>query len=99
MFDALKSWLSPVISSTQYLLKGYSQFHHSRQFKDYIDYTRKCHKDAVFDRVLLSPSVKLLDRTQLIEELLVDQPRNLKKLVVGNKLIQDLTFHAPGLEV
>lgn len=55
-------------------------------------------KDAVFDRVLLSPSVKLLDGTQLIEELLVDKPWNLKKLVVGNKLIQDLTLHAPGLQ-
>lgn len=55
-------------------------------------------KDALLDHVLLSPSVELFDGTQLIEKLLIDQPWHLQKLVVGDKLIQDLALHPPGLQ-
>lgn len=52
----------------------------------------------MLDLVLLSPSVELFDGTQLIEKLLIDQPWHLQKLVVGDKLIHDLTLHPPGLQ-
>lgn len=48
--------------------------------------------------VLLSPPVELLDRTQLIKKLLVDETRHLQELVVGDKLVHDLSFHPPRLQ-
>lgn len=47
--------------------------------------------------VLLSPSVKLLYGAQLIEKLLVDEPRHLQELVVGDKLLHNLSLHSSGL--
>lgn len=48
--------------------------------------------------VLLSSPVELLDRTQLVKKLLVDEPRYLQELVVGDKLVHDLSLHPPGLQ-
>lgn len=42
--------------------------------------------------------MELLDRTQLIKKLLVDQPWHLQELVVGDKLIHDLSLHPSGLK-
>lgn len=42
--------------------------------------------------------MELLDRTQLIKKLLVDQPRHLQELVVGDELIHDLSRHPSGLK-
>lgn len=50
------------------------------------------------ENVLLPPPVELLDRTQLIKKLLVDQPWHLQELVVGDKLIHDLSLHPSGLK-
>lgn len=47
--------------------------------------------------VLLPPSVELLDRTQLIKQLLVDESWHLQELVVGDKFIHDLPLHTFGL--
>ena len=41
--------------------------------------------------------MELLDRTQLIKQLLVDQPWHLQELVVGDKFIHDLPLHPSGL--
>lgn len=41
--------------------------------------------------------MELLDRTQLIKKLLVDEPWHLQELVVGDKLIHDLSLHPSGL--
>lgn len=48
--------------------------------------------------VLLSSPVKLLHRTQLVKKLLVDESRHLQELVVGDKLVHDLSLHPPGLQ-
>lgn len=48
--------------------------------------------------ILLSASVKLFDRTELIEQLLVDQPWHEEKLVVCHELINNLLLHAFGLQ-
>lgn len=48
--------------------------------------------------VLLSSSVELFDRTQLIKKLLVDETWHLQELVVGDKLVHDLSFHPPCLQ-
>lgn len=50
------------------------------------------------ENVLLPPSVELLDRTQLVKKLLIDQPWHLQELVVGDKLIHDLSLHPSGLK-
>ena len=42
--------------------------------------------------------MELLDGTQLVKKLLVDQPRHLQELVVGDKLIHDLSLHPFGLK-
>lgn len=42
--------------------------------------------------------MELLDRTKLIKKLLVDQPWHLQELVVGDKLIHDLSLHSSGLK-
>ena len=47
--------------------------------------------------VLLPPSAQLLDRTQLIKQLLVDESWHLQELVVGDKFIHDLPLHTFGL--
>lgn len=54
-------------------------------------------KAVIFD-VLLPSSVKLLDGTQLIKQLLVDQTGNLQELVVGDKHIHDLPIQSFSLE-
>lgn len=48
--------------------------------------------------VLLSSPVELLDRTQLIKKLLVDQTWHLQELVVGDKLVHYLSLHPPCLQ-
>lgn len=48
---------------------------------------------------LLPPPVELLDGTELIEKLLTDQPWDLQELVVGDKLVHDLSLHPSGLMV
>lgn len=48
--------------------------------------------------VLLSSPVELLDRTQLIKKLLVDETRHLQELVVGDKLVHNLSLHPPRLQ-
>lgn len=42
--------------------------------------------------------MELLDRTQLVKKLLVDEPWHLQELVVGDKLIHNLSLHPPGLQ-
>lgn len=42
--------------------------------------------------------MELLDRTQLIKKLLVDETRHLQELVVGDKLVHDLSLHPPRLQ-
>lgn len=42
--------------------------------------------------------MELFDGTELIEELLVDQPRHEEELVVGHELIDDLLLQALGLQ-
>lgn len=46
---------------------------------------------------LLSASVELFDGTELVEELLVDEPRHQEELIVGHELVDDLLFHAFSL--
>lgn len=47
---------------------------------------------------LLPASVELFDRTELVEELLVDQPRHEEELVVGHELVDDWLLQALGLQ-
>jgi len=42
--------------------------------------------------------VELFHGTELVEELLVDQPRDQEELVVGHELVDDLLLHALGLQ-
>lgn len=87
---------SPVISRTQYLqvvcLEGGGRG--GRCSKAAIAKTLKGKKKCLF---LLPTSVKLLDRTELVEELLVDQPRHEEELVVGHELVDDWLLQALGL--
>lgn len=46
----------------------------------------------------LPAPVELFDGTELIEELLVDQPRHEEELVVGHELVDDLLLQALGLQ-
>lgn len=48
--------------------------------------------------LLLPASVELFDGTELVEELLVDQPRHEEELVVGHELVDDWLLHALGLQ-
>ena len=41
--------------------------------------------------------MELLDGTEFIKQLLVEQPGHLQKLVVGDKLIHNLPLHPSGL--
>lgn len=47
---------------------------------------------------ILPASVELFDRTELVEELLVDQPRHQEELVVGHELVDDGLLQALGLQ-
>ena len=42
--------------------------------------------------------MELFHRTELIEELLVDQAWNQEEFIVGHELINDLLFHSLGLQ-
>lgn len=42
--------------------------------------------------------MELFNGTQLVKQLLVNQPWRLQELVVGDKLVHDLSLHPSGLE-
>lgn len=46
---------------------------------------------------LLPTAVELFNRTQLVEELLIDQSGHQQETVARDKLINGLLFHPPGL--
>lgn len=48
-------------------------------------------------RFLLPASMKLLDGTQFIKELLIDQSRRKEELIVGHELVNYLLFQSFGL--
>lgn len=48
-------------------------------------------------RLLLPASMKLLDRTQFIEKLLVDESRCKQELIVGHELVNYWLFQSFGL--
>lgn len=53
----------------------------------------------MFQRLLLLPaSMELFDRTELVEELLIHQPRHKEKFVVWHELVNNLLFHSFSLQ-
>lgn len=53
-----------------------------------------CQQIVDHNCLLLPASVELFDRTELIEQLLIDEPRREQELVVRHELVNNLLFHS-----